>query len=149
MRTGGPDERMSLRPFHIAVPVTDLTAAREFYGGVLGCPEGRSADDWVDFDFFGHQFVCHRVARPDRAPAGHNTVDGESVPVPHCGVVLAWSDWETLADRLRSAGVRFLIEPGVRFAGEPGEQGTLFIADPSGNVLEFKAMRDDSRLFAR
>lgn len=137
-------------PFHLAVPVHDLAAARAFYGGVLGCPEGRSADTWVDFDLLGHQLVCH-LDRERRPPvATHNPVDGHDVPVPHFGVVLEMAPWRALADRLRGAGVRFVIEPTVRFAGEPGEQATLFLLDPSGNALEFKAFADvDGQLFAR
>lgn len=137
----------SLRPFHIAVPVDDLAAARAFYGELLGCPEGRSADSWVDFDLFGHQFVCHLTHDVAR-PRATNEVDGEAVPVPHYGVVLTWADWEQLAARLTAAGVEFVIKPGVRFAGLPGEQATFFLYDPAGNALEFKALRDDTALFA-
>jgi len=139
---------MPLQPFHVAVPVHDLSAARNFYGDILGCAEGRSADEWVDFDLYGHQFVCHLSSRPPAADIS-NPVDGHDVPVPHYGVVLQWSDWEALAQRLTQAGVVFIIEPTVRFAGQPGEQATLFLRDPSGNALEFKAMRDESKLFAR
>lgn len=137
---------MTLRPFHVAVPVHDLDAAREFYGGVLGCPEGRSAEQWVDFNLFGHQFVCHCTGDKS-APAGRNDVDGERVPVPHYGVVLDWQDWERLAELLQQAETQFIVEPDIRFAGRPGEQATMFIADPSGNVLEFKAMRNPENLF--
>jgi extradiol dioxygenase family protein len=136
-------------PFHLAVPVHDLAAARAFYGELLGCAEGRSAETWVDFDLFGHQLVCHldRDRRP--AVALRNPVDGHDVPVPHFGVVLEMAPWDALAARLRDAGVRFVIEPTVRFAGEPGEQATLFFLDPSGNALEFKAFADvDGQLFA-
>lgn len=140
-----------LRPFHLAVPVHDLAAARAFYGGLFGCPEGRSAADWVDFDFFGHQLVAH--VDPARRPfvqAPHtNAVDGKDVPVPHFGVVLDWEEWHSLAARLREADARFVIEPYLRFAGQVGEQATFFLCDPSGNALEFKAFRDPSRLFAR
>jgi hypothetical protein len=115
---------------------------------LLGCPEGRSDTDWIDFNLYGHQFVCHRSDAAGDQPAAVNTVDGERVPVPHYGVVLDWQAWEALADRLAAAGISFLIEPTVRFPGKPGEQATLFVADPSGNVLEFKAMRDSSNLFA-
>ncbi len=139
---------MSLQPFHVAVPVHDLSAARRFYGGILGCPEGRSAAEWVDFDLYGHQFVCHLATAPAAADMT-NPVDGHDVPVPHYGVVLQWADWEALADRLTRAGVVFVIEPTVRFAGQPGEQATLFLRDPSGNALEFKAMRNEANLFAR
>jgi extradiol dioxygenase family protein len=140
-----------LTPFHLAIPVRDLAAARAFYGGLLGCPEGRSAAGWVDFDFFGHQLVCHVVAGDRRdATAGHNPVDGHDVPVPHFGMVLEMPDWERLAARLRAGGTRFVIEPHVRFKGEPGEQATMFLTDPSGNALEFKAFRDIAgQLFAR
>ena len=140
---------MSVQPFHVAVPVHDLAAARAFYGDLLGCPEGRSADEWVDFDLYGHQFVCHLVASLSfDGDEASNRVDGHKVPVPHYGVVLDWRNWETLADRLREAGVEFIIEPVLRFAGQPGEQATMFLRDPSGNALEFKAMRDESRLFS-
>ncbi len=137
-------------PFHLAIPVHDLAAARGFYGGLLGCPEGRSSAHWVDFDLYGHQLVCHLVegAAPASA-AGHNPVDGHDVPVPHFGVVLDLPDWNTLADRLREAGTRFVIEPHVRFAGQPGEQATMFLLDPSGNALEFKSFVDIAgQLFA-
>jgi uncharacterized protein len=135
-------------PFHLAFPVHDLEAARAFYGGLLGCPEGRSADEWIDFDFFGHQIVAHLTA--DMAPRPHhNPVDGHDVPVPHFGAVLPMEAWERLAERLREAGTAFVIEPNVRFRGEPGEQATMFFLDPSGNALEIKAMRDPANLFAR
>ena len=141
---------MSLTPFHIAFPVDDLDAARRFYGGVLGCPEGRSAEgEWIDFDLFGHQIVAHHVPGSGGRLAGHNPVDGHDVPVPHFGVVLDMDRFEALADRLRAAGVRFVIEPYVRFKGEVGEQATMFFLDPSGNALEFKAFRDRSLLFAK
>lgn len=138
-------------PFHLAVQVRDIAEARRFYGELLGCPEGRSSDRWVDFNFYGHQFVCH--LNPDLGADGNgvhrNPVDGHGVPVPHFGVVLDMVDWETLAERLTDAGVRFEIEPYIRFKGEPGEQATLFFLDPSGNALEFKAFRDiEGQLFA-
>ena len=140
---------MQLQPFHLAVPVASLAESRRFYGEMLGCVEGRSSDDWVDFDFFGHQLVAHLDhSREPRRPL-YNAVDGKDVPVPHFGVVLEWSQWQALADRLRAAGVRFGIEPGIRFRGEVGEQATLFFQDPSGNALEFKAFRDPARLFAK
>jgi extradiol dioxygenase family protein len=123
-------------PFHLAIPVHDIAAARSFYGGLFGCPEGRSSKEWVDFDFFGHQLVAH--LDPRRQPLHFNPVDGKDVPVPHFGVVLEWSTWQALADRLRSGGVEFVIEPGIRFPGEVGEQATMFFYDPSGNALEFK-----------
>ena len=138
----------ALPPFHLAFPVHDLEAARTFYGGLLGCPEGRSADEWIDFDFFGHQIVAHLA--PDSATRQHHTpVDGHDVPVPHFGAVLPMEDWERLATRLRDAGMRFVIEPNVRFRGQAGEQATMFFLDPSGNALEIKAMRDPANLFAK
>jgi extradiol dioxygenase family protein len=140
---------VTLRPFHLAIPVDDLAAARAFYGGVLGCPEGRSAASWIDFDLMGHQLVVHQAPRRSAPDAATNAVDGDDVPVPHFGVVLSPEAWEALADRLRAAGVKFGIEPHVRFAGEPGEQATMFFRDPAGNALEFKAFRDLEKLFAR
>jgi hypothetical protein len=134
-------------PFHLAFPVDDLAAARRFYGELLGCPEGRSSDQWVDFDLRGHQVVAH-LAPDELRAAVTNPVDGHAVPVRHFGLVLPWDEWQALADRLREAGVAFIIEPGIRFAGQPGEQATMFLADPAGNALEFKAFRDPSRLFA-
>ncbi|HEX8685121.1 MAG TPA: VOC family protein [Pyrinomonadaceae bacterium] len=134
--------------FHLAFPVHDLAAAREFYGGVLGCPEGRSSDVWIDFDLFGHQIVAH--LQPGRAGVGStNPVDDHDVPVPHFGVILSPAQFGELAERVRRAGVRFVIEPYVRFRGEPGEQHTMFFFDPSGNALEFKAFADRSRVFAK
>ena len=124
-----------LTPFHLAIPVHDLAAARGFYGGLLGCPEGRSAPDWVDFDFYGHQLVCHSVAGTTPEPPAHNPVDGHDVPVPHFGIVLEMKDWESLATQLTGAGVTFVIEPTIRFKGRPGEQATMFLTDPSGNRL--------------
>lgn len=138
-----------LRPFHLAIPVHDLGAARAFYGGVLGCREGRSAEDWVDFDLFGHQLVCHLSAATPALPRIDNTVDGKQVPVPHFGVVLDWPSWEQLAEQLQRAGIQFVLEPGIRFQGAVGEQATFFLLDPSGNALEFKSMRDATGLFAR
>lgn len=138
-----------LTPFHLAIPVHDLAAARAFYGGVLGCAQGRSAQHWVDFDLFGHQLVCHHVDGPPASRAGANPVDGHDVPVPHFGVVLELPEWQALAARLRAAGASFVIEPHVRFAGQPGEQATLFLLDPSGNALEFKGFADiGAQLFA-
>lgn len=134
--------------FHLAFPVTSLEKARAFYGGLLGCTEGRSAPDWVDFDFYGHQIVAHLA--PDEA--GHrntNTVDGDNVPVRHFGAILPMEEWALLAGKLQAAGVRFVIEPHVRFKGEVGEQATMFLLDPCGNALEFKAFRDIGRLFAK
>ncbi len=137
-----------LPPFHLAFPVTSLAKARAFYGGLLGCPEGRSSADWVDFDFHGHQIVAHLAPQELRAVAAHE-VDGDAVPVRHFGLVLTMGDWQALADRLRAAGTRFVIEPHVRFAGQPGEQATMFLHDPCGNALEFKAFADRAQLFAR
>jgi uncharacterized protein len=136
-----------MRPFHLAFPVHDLDAARAFYGGVLGCREGRSSDRWIDFDLYGHQIVTHldETARPAGAS---NPVDGHDVPVPHFGVVLTMDDWDALAGRLRAAGVTFGIEPHIRFKGQAGEQATMFFCDPSGNALEFKAFADDAMIFA-
>lgn len=133
-------------PFHLAFPVTDLASARRFYGDLLGCPEGRSSDAWVDFDLYGHQIVAHLAPPENAIPT--NAVDGKAVPVRHFGVVLSWDDWHLLADRLRAAATSFIIEPGIRFAGEVGEQATMFFLDPSGNALEFKAFRDPDQLFA-
>jgi extradiol dioxygenase family protein len=139
---------MALQPFHLAFPVDDLEAARRFYGGLLGCPEGRSAEHWVDFDLHGHQIVAHLA--PDAAPRrAANEVDGDNVPVPHFGLVLRMDEWKALAERLETAGVDFVIAPTIRFEGEPGEQATMFLLDPAGNALEFKAMADPAKLFAR
>ena len=138
---------MTMRPFHLAFPVHDLDAAREFYGALLGCGEGRSAESWIDFDLYGHQIVAHLDAA--RQPAeSSNPVDGHDVPVPHFGVVLGWDEWHALAGRLEAAGTRFGIAPHVRFVGQPGEQATMFFRDPSGNALEVKAFRDPAKLFA-
>ena len=139
---------MSLPPFHLAFPVDDLAAARRFYGELLGCPEGRSADEWVDFDLYGHQIVAHLAPEAARARAS-NPVDGEDVPVPHFGIVLPMEQWKALAGRLEQAGVDFVIEPTIRFEGQPGEQATMFFLDPAGNALEFKAMADPTKLFAK
>jgi extradiol dioxygenase family protein len=143
-------------PFHLAFPVHDLHAARAFYAGTLGCPEGRSSDTWIDFDLFGHQIVAHldagsekgQAPGPAGTPTASNPVDGHDVPVPHFGVVLDMDTWHALAERVKSAGIEFIIEPYVRFKGEPGEQATMFFRDPSGNALEFKAFKDMSSLFA-
>jgi extradiol dioxygenase family protein len=135
--------------FHLAMPVHDLTAAREFYGLVLGCAEGRSAETWVDFDLFGHQFVAHLDRSGETGNVITNPVDGDDVPVPHFGVLLTPAQWNDLADRLRAAGTVFVIEPHTRFPGEVGEQSTMFLLDPSGNALEFKSFADDSQVFAR
>ncbi|MFV3332386.1 VOC family protein [Pseudomonas sp. NY15437] len=141
---------MALSPFHLAIPVYDLALARRFYGEVFGLAEGRSSAQWVDFDFFGHQLVIHEHPRTASQEAAHtNAVDGHDVPVPHFGVVLPWEDWERLAQRLRERGTAFVIEPHVRFQGQVGEQATLFLFDPCGNALEFKAFKDIGQLFAR
>ncbi len=137
-----------LPPFHLAFPVHDIDAARHFYGNLLGCPEGRSAPEWIDFDFFGHQIVAHLEPGMARRPH-YNQVDGHDVPVPHFGAVLSMEAWRTLADRLKGAGADFVIEPSIRFEGLPGEQATMFFLDPSGNALEIKAMRDPAKLFAK
>jgi extradiol dioxygenase family protein len=137
-----------LQPFHLAFPVNDLAEARAFYGGLLGCPEGRSSPEWVDFDFFGHQLVAH-LAPDETGHAGVNAVDGDDVPVRHFGVVLTMDDWHALAAKLQAAGTAFVIEPHIRFKGEVGEQATMFFLDPSGNALEFKAFADIGRLFAK
>ena len=139
---------MSLPPFHLAFPVDDLADARRFYGDLLGCPAGRSADHWVDFDLHGHQIVAHLAPDSVRARAT-NPVDGDDVPVPHFGLVLEMKQWRALAARLQEAGTKFVIKPTVRFEGQPGEQATLFLLDPSGNALEFKAMADPAKLFAK
>ncbi|MGN6848953.1 MAG: VOC family protein [Sphingomicrobium sp.] len=139
---------MGLPPFHLAFPVDDLAAARRFYGELLGCPEGRSADEWVDFDLHGHQIVAHLA--PDAVQRrATNPVDGEDVPVPHFGLVLSMEQWKQLAQRLEDAGTKFVIAPTIRFQGQPGEQATMFLLDPAGNALEFKAMADPAKLFAK
>lgn len=138
----------NLPPFHLAFPVHNLAAARAFYGDLLSCREGRSSDEWVDFDFHGHQIVAHLVPGAKARSAG-NPVDGHDVPVPHFGLVLEMAEWEALAARLEAAGTDFAIPPTVRFRGQPGEQATMFFRDPSGNALEIKAMADPASLFAR
>jgi extradiol dioxygenase family protein len=137
-----------LSPFHVAFPVDDLAAARHFYGTVLGCPEGRSSGEWIDFDLFGHQIVAHLSPKAPDKPH-HNPVDSRAVPVPHFGVVLPMDAWKSLADRVKAAGVEFAIEPYIRFEGQTGEQATMFFYDPAGNALEFKAFADLSQLFAK
>jgi uncharacterized protein len=139
---------MTPPPFHLAFPVDDLAAARSFYGELLGCREGRSAEKWVDFDLYGHQIVAHLAPELVRKRAS-NPVDGEDVPVPHFGVVLQMAEWTQLAEKLESAGTKFVIEPTIRFEGQPGEQATMFLLDPAGNALEFKAMADTAKLFAK
>ena len=140
---------MSATPlFHLAFPVTSLVEARRFYGDLLGCSEGRSSPEWVDFDFYGHQLVAH-LAPDECAAAATNAVDGDAVPVRHFGVILPMADWQSLADKLVAAKTAFVIEPHVRFKGEVGEQATMFFHDPSGNALEFKSFADPSQLFAK
>ncbi|MCL6697733.1 VOC family protein [Sphingomonas sp. NSE70-1] len=140
-----------LSPFHIAFPVDDLDAARRFYGEVLGCEEGRSSDHWIDFNMYGHQIVAHLVEGNEKSDGdgGESQVDGHSVPVPHFGVVLPPAEWKALAERLKGLGVKFVIEPYVRFEGQVGEQSTMFFLDPAGNALEFKSFADLDALFAR
>ena len=138
---------MSLRPFHLAIPVDDLGAARNFYGEMLGCVEGPSSSQWIDFDFHGHQLVVHETG--GAGDAGSNPVDGHGVPIPHFGVVLTMGEWNALAERLKAADTDFVIEPTIRFAGQPGEQATMFFRDPAGNAIEMKAFADDAQLFAR
>lgn len=135
-------------PFHLAIPVYDLEAARHFYGEVLQCREGRTADLWTDYDLYGHQLVIHYKPKTE-ASLHHNPVDGHDVPVPHFGVVLPWDEWESLALRMKASGVSFVIEPYIRFAGQTGEQATMFFLDPCGNALEFKAFKDIGQLFAK
>jgi hypothetical protein len=140
---------MTTRPrFHLAFPVSDLAEARSFYGQLLGCKEGRSAPEWVDFDFFGHQIVTH-LSTPEKASKAHNLVDGDAVPVRHFGVILSLAEWRELAEKLEKSGIAFVIQPEVRFKGLPGEQATFFIHDPSGNALEFKAFADEGMIFAK
>jgi hypothetical protein len=137
-----------MHPFHLAFPVDNLTTAREFYGGLLGCSEGRSSDEWVDFNFYGHQIVAH-LAHGQAGIDVKSEVDGKHVPVRHFGIVLSMPEWQAMADRLKAAGMKFIIEPYIRFKGEVGEQGTMFFLDPSGNAIEFKAMAHPDRLFAK
>ena len=139
----------TIPPFHLARPVDDLDAAREFYGTVMGLPEGRSSDRWIDWDFYGHQFVTHLADDPDAQRKATNPVDGHDVPVPHFGVVLPVEEFHALAKRFTDAGREFVIEPYLRFEGEAGEQWTMFLLDPAGNALEFKAFKDLGQLFAK
>jgi uncharacterized protein len=139
---------MSLPPFHLAFPVDDLAAARRFYGDLMGCEEGRSCDEWIDFNFHGHQIVAH-LSPKSSGDAATNHVDGHGVPVPHFGLVLSMDDWQVLAEKLCAAGTDFVIEPTVRFLGKPGEQATMFLRDPAGNALEFKAFAEPEQLFAK
>ncbi len=139
-----------IQPFHLAIPVDNLAAARAFYTETIGCEEGRSSDHWVDLNFYGHQLVIHYQAKPEADGELHsNPVDGHNVPIPHFGVVLSWDDWEALAERLRKQSVPFVIEPYIRFKGQVGEQATMFFLDPCGNALEFKAFKDMGQLFAK
>ncbi len=138
-----------INPFHLAIPVKEVVETRAFYRDVLNCAEGRSDTRWVDFDLYGHQLVIHQVDDKQDESADSNPVDGHDVPVPHFGVVLDWDDWHELADRLKGHGIKFIIEPYIRFQGQPGEQATMFFKDPSGNALEFKAFKDMSQLFAK
>ena len=141
-----------LQPFHLAVPVHDIATARSFYGDLLGCSEGRSAEQWVDYNFYGHQFVVHYKPMSEeeiQTKLHFNSVDDHAVPIPHFGVVLEWEDWEDLAKKLRQADIKFVIEPYIRFKGQVGEQATMFFLDPSGNALEFKAFKDMGQLFAK
>ncbi len=138
----------AIQPFHLAFPVTSLAQARAFYGGLLGCPEGRSSPEWVDFNFFGHQIVAH-LAPEEAGHRGTSAVDGDAVPVRHFGVVLTMDQWQALAGKLTAAGTKFIIKPHVRFQGQVGEQATLFFLDPCGNALEFKAFADIGQLFAK
>jgi extradiol dioxygenase family protein len=141
----------TIPPFHLAIPVSDLQEARRFYTDMFGCEEGRVSDNWVDFNFFGHQLVLHYKPRDETQASDkhYNPVDGHDVPVPHFGVVLNWNDWQRLEQRLRSADIEFVIQPYIRFKGQVGEQATMFLLDPSGNALEFKAFREADQLFAR
>lgn len=139
----------SIQPFHVAIPVDDVQKARAFYRDVLQCAEGRSSEQWVDFNFFGHQFVIHYKPKAPQEANHHNAVDGHDVPVPHYGVVLPWEEWEELSERLKMLKIEFVIEPYIRFKGQVGEQATMFFLDPCGNALEFKAFKDLSQLFAK
>jgi extradiol dioxygenase family protein len=144
---------MQLTPFHLAIQVRDINEARDFYGNKMGLPEGRSSTDWIDFNLFGHQLVTHvnpQLGKEGKIASIANGVDGHGVPVPHFGVVLNFDDWEALAETVTEFVDDFIIEPYIRFKGQPGEQGTMFFSDPSGNALEFKAFRDiESQLFAK
>lgn len=139
---------MDISPFHLAIPVHDIDAARKFYGRDLGCIEGRSAEHWIDYNFFGHQLVVHLNPNMKAETPSSSTVDSLDVPIPHFGVVIPWEEWDSLVTRLRNNGITFLVEPGLRFKGLPGEQSTMFFKDPSGNAIEFKSFKDISNLFA-
>ena len=138
----------AIRPFHLAIPVHDLEIAREFYGDILGCSTGRESEDWIDFNFFGHQLVTH-LDKNMQISDSTNTVDGDRVPVPHFGIILKKKDWDTLAHHLSSSNIDFIIEPRTRFKDNSGEQSTMFIKDPSGNALEFKSFHDDGHIFIK
>ena len=138
---------MTTSTFHLAFPVHDLQATRDFFCNILGCKTGRSAERWIDFDFFGHQLVAHYVSE-EEAPVQTNSVDEQSVPVRHFGVILSWDEWHALAEKLRTAGTKFLIDPNIRFEGEVGEQATMFFTEPCGNAIEFKSFKDMSQIFA-
>lgn len=141
-------KKPSVTPFHLAFPVTDIEATRRFYTEIIGCKEGRSAERWIDLDFYGHQISAH--LKPEECIASKtNAVDGDAVPVRHFGAILQWKDWEAMAERLKRSGIRFIIEPHIRFKGEVGEQATMFFLDPSGNALEFKSFKDTSSVFAK
>lgn len=139
---------MALAPFHLAIPVYDLEISREFYGNILGLPQGRTDEHWTDYNFYGHQLVIHYKAKENTNSIHHGAVDGHQVPVPHFGIVLEYADWEALAERVKAANIKFVIEPYIRFKGETGEQATMFFLDPCGNALEFKSFKDISQLFA-
>ena len=139
----------TIQPFHLAIPVNDLKKARQFYGQLFGCAEGRSSENWIDWNFFGHQLVTHLKPNLQNPTQVENSVDGHDVPVPHFGVVLDWDQWHKLADHLKSQQIKFVIEPYIRFKNKIGEQATMFFLDPSGNALEFKAFKNVSQLFAK
>lgn len=138
---------MQTTPFHLAFPVKDIEETRQFYGGLLACAIGRSTDRWIDFNFFGHQLSAH-LKPEELAKASTNEVDGDAVPVRHFGAILQWEQWHELAQKLEKEGIKFIIEPHIRFKGEVGEQATMFLLDPSGNALEFKSFKDPSQIFA-
>jgi len=140
---------MSIQPFHLAIPVNNLEKTREFYGNFLGFKEGRSSENWIDWNFFGHQLVTHLKEGGQNKPVAINPVDDHDVPVPHFGVVLEWNQWHEFAERLKANNIKFIIEPYIRFKGKIGEQATMFFLDPSGNALEFKSFQDISQLFAK
>jgi len=145
-----PDYMEKISPFHLAIPVNDLTVCREFYGGILNCEEGRSASQWVDFNFFGHQLVIHQRPEAEKTPKKvYNPVDGHNVPIPHFGVVLEWDVWHELKALVIKKNIQFIIEPYIRFKGEPGEQATMFFLDPEGNALEFKSFKSLDNLFSK